>query len=107
MPSLQLNAIRKEEYCGKPYVYTPSQGEDESTSKGCRVAKLLLTTCFQDFRKWKGSPSEIGSQELASRLVFLMKTFMIRRVDAVTACLQAGILFAKINFIPTMNDYLQ
>ena len=31
----------------------------------------------------------------------------IHRVDAVTACLQAEILFAKINFIPTMNDYLQ
>ena len=32
---------------------------------------------------------------------------IIQRVDAVTACLQARILFAKINFIPTMNDYLQ
>ena len=32
------------------------------------------------------------------------------RVDAVqlvTAYLQAGILFAKINFIPALNDYLQ
>ena len=31
----------------------------------------------------------------------------ICRVEAVTACLQAGILLARINFIPTMNDYLQ
>ena len=32
---------------------------------------------------------------------------ILHRVEAVTDCLQAGILFAKINFIPTMKDYLQ
>ena len=45
----------------------------------------------QDFRKCEGSRSEIVSKELARRKLF-------HRVEAVTACLQAGISLPMISF---------